>query len=103
MKKNSALHSGLFKPRTLLAFTLCSFGALLAMLSFASTPSSGTVTDTSGPLSYTAGPFFVANRTPVRNLMANLAELAPRCSDETAARKPVEFLHVFIHLNQSTL
>ena len=35
------------------------------MLSFASTPSSGTLTDASGPVSYTAGPFFVANPTPI--------------------------------------
>src|SRR5436305_112238 len=38
---------------------------MLAMLSFAATPSSGTLTDTSGPVAYTAGPFFVANPTPV--------------------------------------
>src|SRR5205809_1566593 len=65
MKKNPASQSGLFNPRVLLAFSLCSVGALLAMFSFASTPSSGTLTDTSGPQTYTAGPFFVANPTPV--------------------------------------
>ena len=65
MKKNPASQSGLFNPRVLLAFCLCSVGGLLAMLSFASTPSSGTLTDTSGPVTYTAGPFFVANPTPV--------------------------------------
>src|SRR5207247_5262651 len=42
-----------------------SVGAWLAMFSFASTPSSGTLTDTSGPQTYMAGPFFVANPTPV--------------------------------------
>src|SRR5438309_2356514 len=65
MRKNPASESGLFNPRVLIAFSLCSVGALLAMLSFASTPSSGTLTDTSGPVAYTAGPFFVANPTPV--------------------------------------
>ncbi len=65
MKKNPASQSGLFNPRVLLAFSLCSVGGMLAMLSFASTPSSGTLTDTSGPQTYTAGPFFVANPTPV--------------------------------------
>src|SRR5437667_8981016 len=65
MKKNPASQSGLFNPRVLLAFSLCSVGALLAMFSFASTPSSGTLTDTSGPQTYTAGPFFVANPTPI--------------------------------------
>lgn len=65
MKKNPASQTGLFNRRVLLAFCLCSVGALLAMLSFASTPSSGTLTDTSGPVSYTAGPFFVSNPTPI--------------------------------------
>jgi PKD repeat protein len=68
MKKNFASQSGLFNPRAFLAFTLGSIGALLAMLSFASTPSSGTLTDTSGPISYTAGPFFVSNPTPIIEL-----------------------------------
>jgi PKD repeat protein len=68
MKKNPASQSGLFNRRVLLASCLCSVGALLAMLSFASTPSSGTLTDTSGPFSYTAGPFFVSNPTPIIEL-----------------------------------
>src|SRR5205807_2663887 len=65
MKKNPASQSGLFNPRVLLAFCLCSVGAMLAMFSFASTPPSGTLTDSSGPQTYTAGPFFVANPTPI--------------------------------------
>jgi PKD repeat protein len=50
-----------------LAFVLSSIGATLGVLTFtfASTPSSGTLTDTSGPISYTAGPFFVSNPTPI--------------------------------------
>src|SRR5437667_12073277 len=68
MKKNLGFESGVFNPRVFAAFLLCSFGAMLAMLSFASTPSSGTLTDTSGPVSYTAGPFFVSNPTPVIEL-----------------------------------
>jgi PKD repeat protein len=48
-----------------LALALCSIGAFLGALSFASTPSSGTLTNTSGPVSYTAGPFFVSNPTPI--------------------------------------
>ncbi len=35
MKKNSSLQSGLFNPRVFVAFTLCSVGVLLAMVSFA--------------------------------------------------------------------
>jgi len=65
MRKNPASESGLFNPRVLIAFSLCSVGALLAMFSFAATPPSGTLSTTSGPISYTAGQFFVANPTPV--------------------------------------
>jgi hypothetical protein len=38
MKKKSTSQSGIFNPRVLLAFTLCSVGALLAMFSLAATP-----------------------------------------------------------------
>jgi hypothetical protein len=65
MQKKSTSESGLFNPRILAAFFLCSAGALLAMFSLASTPPSGTLTDTSGAQSYTAGPFTAANPTPV--------------------------------------
>src|SRR5207253_4662398 len=65
MKKNLGFESGVFNPRVFAAFLLCSAAAMLAMFSFAATPSSGTLTDTSGPLTYTAGPFFVANPTPI--------------------------------------
>jgi len=75
MKKNSTSESGLFNPRVLIAFSLCSIGALLAVFSFASTPSSGTLTDTSGLLSYTAGPFFVVNPTPIL-----FVDQGPECS-----------------------
>src|SRR6266436_5788259 len=65
MQKNLPSQSGFFNPRVLIALSLCSVGLLLAMFSFAATPSSGTLTDTSGPLTYTGGPFFVANPTPI--------------------------------------
>src|SRR5947208_9480659 len=75
MKKKSPSQAGVFRPRALLAFALCSIGAGLGLVSFASTPSSGTLTDVSGPISYTAGPFFVANPTPVI-----LLDSGPECS-----------------------
>src|SRR5213082_4125043 len=65
MKTNLRCEVGAFNPRAFVAVSLCSVGVLLAMFSFAATPSSGTLTDTSGPLTYTAGPFFVANPTPI--------------------------------------
>src|SRR5213595_4163401 len=68
MRRNTNSQAAFFNPRIFGAFFLCSVGAWLAMFSFASTPSSGTLTDTSGPVSYTAGPFFVSNPTPVIEL-----------------------------------
>src|SRR5947209_2687301 len=44
MQKKSASKSGLFNPRVLLAFSLCSVGASLALLSFASTTSMTNIT-----------------------------------------------------------
>jgi alpha-tubulin suppressor-like RCC1 family protein len=41
MQKNTNCQLGLFNPRVLIAFTLCSVGVLLATFSFATTPSSG--------------------------------------------------------------
>jgi hypothetical protein len=61
MKKNPASQSGMFNVRVLIAIALCSIGASFGFLGFASTPPSGTLTDTSGPLNYTAGPFFAPN------------------------------------------
>src|SRR6266513_3615971 len=79
MKKNQPpSESGFFNPRIFAAFLLCSIGAWLAMFSFASTPSSGTLTAASGPLTYDAGPFTIANPTPVL-----LVDSGPRCNGTT--------------------
>src|SRR6266404_1603441 len=61
MKKKSALETGLINPRMFAAFLLGLGAVSMALLSFASTPASGTLTNTSGPLTYTAGPFFQPN------------------------------------------
>src|SRR5437868_4233750 len=68
MRRNTNSQAAFFNPRLFGAFLLCSAGAWLAMLSFASTPPTGTLTDTSGPVSYTAGPFNLSNPTPVIEL-----------------------------------
>ena len=66
MKKSAGSESGAFNPRIFAAFILGSIGAWLAMFSFASTPSSGTLSDTgSTVLTYDAGPFNASNPTPV--------------------------------------
>src|SRR6202040_78610 len=50
MKNNPASQSGMFNSRALLAFSLCSVGVFLAMLSFAATPMSE-MNEHAGPLS----------------------------------------------------
>ena len=79
MKKNSTSNSAFFNPRIFAGFLLCCVGAWLAMFSFASTPSSGTIDPTLGAtsLSYTAGPFLVANPTPVIQV-----DDGPQCSGD---------------------
>jgi len=47
MKKNPSSQSGLFNPRAFVAFTLCSVGVLLAMVSFAA-PASKHIASTFG-------------------------------------------------------
>jgi hypothetical protein len=65
MRKNPSFESGVLNPRVLLAFILVSVGAGLALLSFAATPSSGTLSETTPVLTYTAGPFLQSNPVPV--------------------------------------
>ncbi|HEX8077146.1 MAG TPA: sialidase family protein, partial [Chthoniobacterales bacterium] len=52
MRKKLTSQSGLFNPRTLLAFLLCSLGASFGWLSFASNPTSTNVTPTSSPMTW---------------------------------------------------
>src|SRR5437870_1036138 len=50
MQKRSVSPSGICNPRVLVAFALCSVGALLAMLSFAATPPNGIIpSETNSP------------------------------------------------------
>ncbi len=54
------------------------FSSTVALRAHAAEPSSGTLTPTSEPISYTAGPFFVANPSP----QAGLAGVPPVCEDD---------------------
>jgi hypothetical protein len=76
MKKKQDSQSGIFNLRIVSAVALCSLGISIGWFSFASTPSSGTLTDTSGPISYTAGPFFQPNQSP---LGLGQLDTGPRC------------------------
>lgn len=77
-KENS--QSGFFNTRTLIAVVLAFVGVSFGFLSFASTPSSGTLTDASGPITYTAGPFTLPNESP---LGLGQLDSGPRCDTST--------------------
>jgi hypothetical protein len=78
MKNNPGSKSGAISLRLLAAFLFCAAAALLAMSGFADIPAAGTLTNKSGPLTYTAGPFFVSNKTPIIEV-----DVGPRCNGTT--------------------
>ncbi len=86
MQKKIASQLGIFNIRVVLAVALFSLGASLGWLSFASTPSSETLTDVSGPLTYTAGPFNFSNATPVAEV-----DTGPRCSGAANSASTLPF------------
>ena len=76
MQKKTLSQSGIFNPRVLVAVILCSVGGSLGWLSFASTPSSGTLTPANPVLTYDAGPFNTPNQSP---LGLGQLDTGPRC------------------------
>lgn len=76
MTTNPIPQSGSANPRAFAAFLLCAVSGLLTMLSFASTPTTGTITPDNPKLTYTAGPFFVINPAPVPEV-----DNGPRCNN----------------------
>jgi hypothetical protein len=74
MKKSSSSESGVFNPRIFAAFIFCSIAAWLTIFSFASTPSSGTLSEANPVVTYDAGPFVVANPTPIL-----FVDVGPEC------------------------
>jgi len=76
MKKPISQSSGAVSPRAFAAFLLCAASGFLGMLSFASTPSNGTITPDTPSVTYTAGPFFVINPTPIIEV-----DVGPECDN----------------------
>lgn len=60
MKKNSSTFAGVFHPRVVLALALVGLGVSCAWLSFAASPSSGTISTSTPSVSYTgSGPYVI--------------------------------------------
>lgn len=74
--------SGLSLARILAATALCAGAASLAIFSFAATPPSGTLTTVSGPVTWTGGPFVVANASAAAGGAPNCT--APMSCDDFA-------------------
>ena len=78
MKTKPSSQSALSIIRLVVAIALFAFGGALGWLSFASTPASGILTPATPELTYDAGPFPVANQSP---LGLGQLDQGPRCSD----------------------
>src|SRR6266480_3899646 len=75
MKKLDS-QNGAVSPRVFAAFLLCAASGLLTMWSFASTPTNGTLSPDTASTTYSAGPFFVANATPIIEV-----DVGPECNN----------------------
>lgn len=90
MRKNNLTQSGFLISRLALAATLFSAAGFLAFYSFAATPDNGTLTDTSGRITYTSGPFLVSNPSATAELICD-PPVAP-CDDyRLTVTVPAEF------------
>src|SRR5436853_458981 len=74
--KHLGFNSGFFNVRVAVAVGLCSAAASIGWFSFAGTPSSGTLSTANPVLTYDAGPFNVANQSP---LGLGQLDVGPRC------------------------
>src|SRR3954452_24215303 len=112
MKKNATTQSGFLHARLVIAFALVTLGSWIGMLSMASTPTEGTLTNISGPLTYTAGPFFQPNA--FGNSIAGECDpdpsdaLVPCDTYELHVRLPADYVknnpdqHLFVRIDWST-
>ena len=79
MLKKITSQSGFFNPRIFATVVLFTIGAGLGLFSLASTPSSGTLSPGTPVLTYDAGPFNVANPSP---LGLGQLDTGPRCNGQ---------------------
>lgn len=101
MKKHSLSRSGLSHARILTACALVAVSALFGFFAFATlTPSNGTLTDNSGPVTFTGGPYLVANPSsqangvPTCNAVLVCDEFALTVSGLSAATTASKYIRV---------
>src|SRR5437773_6850290 len=101
MRKTHTSQSGIFNLRSLIVCALVSTSALLTVVSFATiTPPGGTLTDVSGPLTFTGGPYLVANPssqatgTPTCNAVLVCDEYTLTVSGLSAATTASKYIRI---------
>ena len=103
MRKTHTSQSGIFNLRSLIVCALVSTSALLTVVSFATiTPPGGTLTDVSGPLTFTGGPYLVANPssqatgTPTCNAVLVCDEYTLTVSGLSAATTASKYIRIHV-------
>jgi hypothetical protein len=101
MKKYSVSRAGLSHVRVLMAGALVSVSALFAFFAFATlAPPNGTLTDGSGPVTFTGGPYLVANPSsqangvPTCNAVLVCDEFALTVSGLSAATTASKYIRI---------
>ena len=104
MKKHAFSRSGLSQFRILAAGALVSISALFALFTFATiTPPTGNLTDSSGPITFTGGPYLVANPSsqangvPTCNPVLVCDEFALSVSGLSAATTASKYIRIEVH------
>ena len=102
MKKYSSSRSGLSRVRILTACALVTVSALFSFFAFAAiTPPGGTLTEASGPIFFTGGPYLVANPSSQANgaehrqlsrrrAVANATSMVMKMTVQTASDESVD-------------
>ncbi|HEX8897557.1 MAG TPA: hypothetical protein VF751_02570, partial [Chthoniobacterales bacterium] len=101
MKTHSVSRSGLSHIRVLIACALVIVSAFISFFAFATiTPSKGTLTDKSGPVTFTGGPYLVANPSsqangvPTCNAVLVCDEFALTVSGLSAATTASKYIRI---------
>jgi hypothetical protein len=101
MKKHSVSRSGLSQARILTACMLVTASAFFGFLAFAAlTPTAGTLTENSGPITFTGGPYLVpnpssqANGVPTCNAVLVCDEFALTVSGLSAATTASKYIRI---------
>ncbi|MEY2497922.1 MAG: hypothetical protein QOD12_1478, partial [Verrucomicrobiota bacterium] len=104
MKKHAFSRSGLSQLRILAAGALVSISALFALLAFATiTPPAGVLTEISGPITFTGGPYPVpnpssqANGVPICNAVLVCDEFALTVSGLSPVTTATKYIRIEIH------